>query len=229
MLIPGRSRSMVSTLLFNNLTTRQYLHIYSQVNGSEDCGFAFFGTVVNRPATGKDRVTSLKREVLISEATIRKRVKEIADQISKDYQGTEPVLVGILKGSIIFMADLMRALTIPVQMDFIRAASYGSEMHSSGKVRVTKDIELPIEGKPVILIEDIVDSGLTLAYLKEKLKDRGALSLRICALIDKLERRECNVSVDYCGFQVEEGFLVGYGLDCNEEYRNLPEICVLKE
>ena len=188
-----------------------------------------FGAVANETAIGKDRVTVLKREVLISEAAIRKRVKEIADQISKDYQGTEPVLVGILKGSIIFMADLMRALTIPVQMDFIRAASYGSEMHSSGKVRVTKDIELPIEGKPVILIEDIVDSGLTLAYLKETLKDRGALSLRICALIDKLERRECNVSVDYCGFQVEEGFLVGYGLDCNEEYRNLPEICVLKE
>ena len=192
-------------------------------------GLPSLGQFANGTAIGKDKVTSLKREVLISEATIRKRVKEIADQISKDYQGTEPVLVGILKGSIIFMADLMRALTIPVQMDFIRAASYGSEMHSSGKVKVTKDIELPIQGKPVILIEDIVDSGLTLAYLKEKLRDRGALSLRICALIDKLERRECNVSVDYCGFQVEEGFLVGYGLDCNEEYRNLPEICVLKE
>lgn len=171
----------------------------------------------------------MKREVLIPEAAIRKRVREIADQISNDYKGTEPLLVGILKGSIIFMADLMRALSIPVQMDFMRAASYGSKMASSGTVRVTKDIELPIQGKPVILIEDIVDSGLTLAYIKELLEDRGAASLKICALIDKRERREQDVSLDYCGFQIKEGFLVGYGLDCNEEYRNLPEICVLKE
>jgi hypoxanthine phosphoribosyltransferase len=178
---------------------------------------------------GKGKVSALKREVLIPEAAIRKRVKEIAEQISNDYQGTEPILVGILKGSIIFMADLMRAIRIPVQMDFMRAASYGSETQSSGTVRVTKDIELPIQGKPVILIEDIVDSGLTLAYVKELLEGRGAASLKICALIDKSERRERDVSVDYCGFQVQEGFLVGYGLDCNEEYRNLPEICVLKE
>lgn len=171
----------------------------------------------------------MKKEVLISQSAIRRRVKEIADQISNDYRGTEPILVGILKGSIIFMADLMRDLTIPVQMDFIRAASYGSKMQSSGTVRVTKDIELPIQGKPVILIEDIVDSGLTLAYIKELLEGRGAASLKICALIDKLERRERHVLVDYCGFEVQEGFLVGYGLDCNEEFRNLPEICVLKE
>jgi hypoxanthine phosphoribosyltransferase len=178
---------------------------------------------------GKGKVSALKREVLIPEAAIRKRVREIADQISNDYQGTEPVLVGILKGSIIFMADLMRAIRIPVQMDFMRAASYGSGTESSGTVRVTKDIELSIQGKPVILIEDIVDSGLTLAYVKELLEGRGAASLRICALIDKSERREQDISVDYCGFQIQEGFLVGYGLDCNEEYRNLPEICVLKE
>ncbi len=171
----------------------------------------------------------MKREVLIPEAAIQRRVREIGDQISNDYQGTEPILVGILKGSIIFMADLMRAIRIPVQMDFMRAASYGSETQSSGTVRVTKDIELPIKGRPVILIEDIVDSGLTLAYVKELLEDRGAASLKICALIDKSERRERVISVDYCGFQVQEGFLVGYGLDCNEEYRNLPEICVLKE
>lgn len=171
----------------------------------------------------------MKREVLITEADIQRRVREIADQISNDYQGTEPILVGILKGSIIFMADLMRAIRIPVQMDFMRAASYGSETQSSGMVRVTKDIELPIQGRPVILIEDIVDSGLTLAYVKGLLEGRGAASLKICALIDKSERREQAISVDYCGFQVKEGFLVGYGLDCNEEYRNLPEICVLKE
>jgi hypoxanthine phosphoribosyltransferase len=171
----------------------------------------------------------LKREILISESDIQKRVREIAEQISRDYQGTEPVLVGILKGSIIFMADLARAIRIPVRMDFIRAASYGSHTQSSGMVQITKDIELPIQGQPVILIEDIVDSGLTLTYVKELFKARGADSLRICALIDKSERREKDVPIDYCGFHIKEGFLVGYGLDCNEEYRNLPEICVLKE
>jgi len=171
----------------------------------------------------------LNREVLIPATAIEKRVKELADQISKDYEGTEPVLVGILKGAVIFMADLVRAIRIPVQMDFMRAASYGSETRSSGTVRITKDVELPVEGRPVIIIEDIVDSGLTLAYVKELLKDRGAASLKICALIDKPERRVRDVPVDYCGFNVPEGFLVGYGLDCNEEYRNLPEICVLKE
>ena len=180
-------------------------------------------------ARRKGEVSMLKREVLISESAIQKRVKEIAEQISIDYKGTEPILVGILKGSIIFMADLMRALSIPIQMDFIRAASYGSRMESSGTVRVTKDMELPVQGRPVILIEDIVDSGLTLAYIKALLEGRGPASLKICALIDKPERRERDVSVDYCGFHVQEGFLVGYGLDCNEEFRNLPDICILKE
>ena len=174
-------------------------------------------------------VKPLKREVLIPATAIQERVKEIADQISKDYEGTEPVLVGILKGSIIFMADLVRAMRIPVQIDFMRAASYGAETRSSGTVRITKDLELPIEGRPVIVIEDIVDTGLTLAYVKELLIKRGVASLKICALIDKPERRVRDVPVDYCGFNVPEGFLVGYGLDCNEEYRNLPEICVLKE
>ena len=171
----------------------------------------------------------MNKEILIPEAAIQKRVRELADQISSDYKGKEPLLIGILKGAIFFMADLMRAIRIPTQMDFMRAASYGSEMHSSGTVRLTKDIEQPVRDRPVILIEDIVDSGLTLAYIKENLESRGAESLCICALIDKLERREREVSVDYCGFQVKEGFLVGYGLDCNEEYRYLPEIYVLKE
>ncbi len=166
---------------------------------------------------------------MIPKATIQKRVREIADQISSDYEGKEPILIGILKGSVFFLADLMRSLSIPTKMDFMRATSYGSEMHSSGTVRLTKDVELPVQGRPVILVEDIVDSGLTLAYIKENLERRGIESLRICALIDKLERREREVSVDYCGFQVKEGFLVGYGLDCNEEYRYLPEIYVLKE
>ena len=178
---------------------------------------------------GKGRGKGLKKEILISRADIQARVRELADQISSDYQGKEPILIGILKGAVIFMADLMRALSIPTKMDFMRAASYGSEMQSSGTVRLTKDVELPVQGRPVILVEDIVDSGLTLAYIKENLEGRGVESIRICALIDKLERREREVLVDYCGFQVKEGFLVGYGLDCNEEYRYLPEIFVLKE
>ena len=171
----------------------------------------------------------MEKEILISKAAIEKRVRELAAQISLDYAGKEPILIGILKGSIFFFADLMREISIPTKMDFMRASSYGANMHSSGSVQLTKDVELSIQGRPVIIVEDIVDSGLTLAYIKENLEGRGVESLRICALIDKLERREQVVPVDYCGFKVEEGFLVGYGLDCNEEYRYLPAIYTLKK
>ena len=170
----------------------------------------------------------MERELFISRETIQQRVLALAKKISSDYEGEEPVLIGVLNGAIFFFADLMRAIRIPTKMDFVRASSYGSQMQSSGSIRMTKDIEIPIAGKPVILVEDIVDSGLTLSYLKEKFEKRGASSLKICALIDKLERKEKNVFVDYCGFQIQEGFLVGYGLDCNEEYRYLPEIYRLK-
>ena len=171
----------------------------------------------------------MEKEILISKAAIEKRVRELAAQISLDYAGKEPILIGILKGSIFFFADLMREISIPTKMDFMRASSYGANMHSSGSVQLTKDVELSIQGRPVIIVEDIVDSGLTLAYIKENLEGRGVESLRICALIDKLERREQVVPVDYCGFKVDEGFLVGYGLDCNEEYRYLPAIYTLKK
>jgi hypoxanthine phosphoribosyltransferase len=170
----------------------------------------------------------LERELCISREEIQQRVEALAKEISSDFQGEEPVLVGILNGAVFFFADLMRAIRIPTKMDFVRAASYGSGTESSGSVRITKDIELSIEGKPVILVEDIVDTGLTLSFLKERFEKRGASSLRICALIDKLERKEKDVFVDYCGFRIQEGFLVGYGLDCNEEYRYLPEIYRLK-
>jgi hypoxanthine phosphoribosyltransferase len=170
----------------------------------------------------------LEKELCISKEEIQHRVEALAKRISSDYAGKEPVLVGILNGAVFFFADLMRAINIPTKMDFVRAASYGSKMESSGKIRLTKDIEMPIEGKPVILVEDIVDSGLTLSYLLELFEQRGASSLKICALIDKLERKEKDVFVDYCGFRIEEGFLVGYGLDCNEEYRYFPEIYRLK-
>jgi len=170
----------------------------------------------------------LERELCISKEAIQQRVLELAEQITSDYAGEEPILIGILNGAVFFFSDLMRAISIPTKMDFVRASSYGSRMASSGIIRMTKDIEIPIAGKPVVLVEDIVDSGLTLSYLKEKFEQRGASSLKICALIDKLERKEKDVFVDYCGFQIQEGFLVGYGLDCNEEYRYLPEIYRLK-
>ena len=170
----------------------------------------------------------LERELCISEAAIQERVQVLAKRISSDYEGEEPVLIGVLNGAVFFFADLMRAIRIPTKMDFVRAISYGSQMKSSGSVRLTKDVEIPIAGKPVILVEDIVDSGLTLSYLKEVFEKRGVSSLKICALIDKLERKEKDVFVDYCGFQIQEGFLVGYGLDCNEEYRHFPEIYRLK-
>ncbi len=170
----------------------------------------------------------MERELCISQEAIQKRVLALAEEISSDYEGEEPVLVGVLNGAVFFFADLMRAIHVPTKMDFVRVSSYGSQMQSSGSIRMTKDIEIPIVGKPVILVEDIVDSGLTLSYLKEKFEQRGASSLKICALIDKLERKEKDVFVDYCGFQIQEGFLVGYGLDCNEEYRYFPEIYRLK-
>lgn len=167
------------------------------------------------------------KRILITRDDIQKRVKELAGQISKDYEGKEPVLVGILKGSVFFYSDLAREINIPVKIDFVRAFSYGSGKHSSGSVRFTKDVELPLAGADVIIIEDIVDTGLTLTKIKEIFTERGAQSLRICALIDKPERRERVVSIDYCGFKVPEGFIVGYGLDYDERYRNLPEIYLL--
>jgi len=170
----------------------------------------------------------LGKEILITRDTIQKRVKEIAGEISSDYEGKEPVLIGILNGVIFFFADLVRELSIPTRIDFIRAASYGASMTSSGKIRFTKDVELPVQGKPVVVVEDIVDTGLTLTHIVKDLKDKDVESVKICALIDKLERREISIHIDYCGFQIEEGFLIGYGLDYDEKYRHLPDICVLR-
>ena len=170
----------------------------------------------------------LKKEILIHRAAIQERVEGLAQEISSDYYGEELVLIGILNGVVFFFADLVREISIPTKIDFIRAASYGSGMSSSGAVRVTKDIEIPIKGKPVILVEDIVDTGLTLTHIVENIECKRPKSIRICALIDKLERRNRGVVIDYCGFQIDEGFIVGYGLDYNEEFRHLPDICILK-
>ncbi len=170
----------------------------------------------------------MEKEILIPRDKIQGRVKELADQICSDYKGKEPVLIGVLNGVVFFIADLARQMTIPTKMDFVRAASYGSGMTSSGTVRLTKDVEIPIRGKPVILVEDIVDTGLTLAHIVKILERKDPESIRICALIDKLERRNIAVNVDYCGFQVEEGFIVGYGLDHDEKYRHLSDIYILR-
>lgn len=170
----------------------------------------------------------MKRELFLSRENIQARVQGLARAISSDYAGKEPVMVGILNGVVFFFTDLIIAMSIPSKMDFMRASSYGSGMSSSGKIRLTKDVEIPLAGKHVIIVEDIVDTGLTLSRIVEILRERGPESVRICALIDKLERREREVPIDYCGFQVKKGFLVGYGLDHDEQYRYLPDIYVLK-
>ncbi len=170
----------------------------------------------------------MEKEILIPRDKIQDRVKELADQICSDYKGKEPVLIGVLNGAVFFIADLARQMAIPTKMDFVRAASYGSGMTSSGTVRLTKDVEIPIRGKSVILVEDIVDTGLTLSHIVKILEKKGPESIRICAFIDKLERRDIAVTVDYCGFQVEEGFIVGYGLDHDEKYRHLSDIYILR-
>ena len=162
-----------------------------------------------------------------SEEEVRRQVKKIARNISEEYHNRKPVLVGVLNGVFLFFADLVREISIPVQVDFVRVASYGSESVSSGSIRLTKDIELPIEGRPVIIVEDIVDTGLTLTYLVRHIKEKGPESVKVCALINKLERRDREVGIDYWGFEVKEGFLVGYGLDYNEEFRCLPYILSL--
>jgi len=169
-----------------------------------------------------------KKELLFPRMMLQARVKELAGQISTDYSDREPIVLGVLNGAVFFFADLVREMTIPSRIDFIRAASYGSGTSSSGSVRLTKDLEIPIEGEPVILVEDIVDTGLTVTKIVEILRERGPESVKVCALIDKLERRSMDVVIDYCGFQVKEGFLIGYGLDYNEQYRYLPDIYAMR-
>jgi len=169
-----------------------------------------------------------EKELLIPKKIISERIKELADAIEEEYRGKELILVGILKGAVFFLTDLARELSLPTKIDFIRVASYGSKMEP-GAISLTKDVELSVEGKPVLIVEDIVDTGQTLSYVKELLERKGAESVKICVLIDKKERREKEINIDYCAFRVEKGFLIGYGLDYNEEGRCLPEIYVLKE
>jgi hypoxanthine phosphoribosyltransferase len=170
----------------------------------------------------------MEKRVLIPRHEIQNKVKDLARRISSDYAGKEPILIGILNGVVFFFAELVMSLSIPSKIDFIRASSYGSGKASSGTVKLVKDVEIPVKGQHLIVVEDIVDTGLTLKHLVENLKSREPASVKICALIDKAERREQEVAIDYCGFKIQGGFLVGYGLDYAEQYRYLPDICVIE-
>jgi len=170
------------------------------------------------------------QEVLITEEEIEARVRQLGQQISRDYAGKPLVLVGVLKGAAIFLADLVRQISLPCAYDFAAISSYGADTKSSGLVRLLKDVDLSVEGKHVIIVEDIVDTGWTLrlSYIIESLQDRKAESVRVCALLDKPSRRKIDVGIDYRGFVVPDEFVVGYGLDYKERYRNLPFIGTLK-
>lgn len=167
-------------------------------------------------------------KVLIAKEEIAKKVSELGNQISKDYESKNPVLICILKGSCVFFADLIRAVNIPVEIDFLAVSSYGASAATTGEVKVVKDLDKSIDGRHVIIVEDIVDTGLTLNFIKQMLTRRNTLSAKICTLLDKPYRRKLEIAPDYLGFEVENHFLVGYGLDYAEKYRNIPDICILK-
>ncbi|MSO57483.1 MAG: hypoxanthine phosphoribosyltransferase [Thermoleophilia bacterium] len=168
-------------------------------------------------------------EVLIEEEDLARRVRELGAEITADHAGKELLLVGVLKGAIFFIADLMRELDIPCEVDFMAISSYGVATDSSGVVRILKDLDLSIEGRDVLVVEDIIDSGLTLSYLMRTLRARRPASLEICALLAKPARREVEVPIRYLGFEIPNRFVIGYGLDYAERYRNLPYIGVLRE
>ena len=169
-----------------------------------------------------------EKELVIKQTDIAKRVKELGAAITKDYEHGQLLVVGILNGAFMLMADLVRNIKLEMEIDFVRVASYGMGT-TSGTLRFTKDIELEILGKDILFVDDIIDTGRTLALLKKSFENRGAHSVRFCALIDKKERRKVGVAVDYVGFEIKKGFLIGYGLDCREQHRHYPEIYHLKD
>ena len=167
-------------------------------------------------------------EVLLPEEKINARIWELGEQISKDYAGKKIHLICILKGGSFFMCELAKRITVPVSIDFMSVSSYGSGTTSGGTIKIKKDLDEPLEGKHVLVVEDIVDTGRTLSYLVELLKDRGAADVKLCALLDKPERREVDIRADYTGFQIPDEFVVGYGLDYDQRYRNFPYIGIVK-
>ena len=172
-------------------------------------------------------MTQTKKEILIHSSEITRRVRELACKISQDYAGCEILVIGVLKGSFIFMADLIRALDIPCQTDFIRAASYGAGAESSGHIVITKDVDLDIDGRDILIVEDIVDTGLTLRHIVDTLRLRNPKSIKVCAFLDKRKRRQVPFEADYVGFTMDDGFVVGYGLDFGEQYRFFPDVYVM--
>ena len=168
-------------------------------------------------------------EILIDKEALSARIGELGAEISADYQGRDLLLIGVLKGAVFFMADLMRKLTIPCEVDFMAISSYGASTDSSGVVRILKDLDINIEGRHVLVVEDIIDSGLTLSYLMRNLESREPATLKVCALLTKPDRREIEVPVRYVGFEIPNRFVIGYGLDFGERYRNLPYVAVLSD
>jgi hypoxanthine phosphoribosyltransferase len=167
-------------------------------------------------------------EVLISHQQIRERTEELGRQITEDYDGKDPLLICILKGGLMFLADLMREIDLPLEIDFIAVSSYGDSTESSGVVRILMDLERNIQGRHVLIVEDIIDTGRTLSYIIENLHTRGPASIKVCTLLDKPARRELEIPIDYVGFAIPDRFVIGYGLDYGEIYRNLPFVGILK-
>jgi len=167
--------------------------------------------------------------ILIGRGEIAKAVDRLASQIKRDYQEKQPLLIGVLKGSFVFMADLIRQLDLPLELEFIRLSSYGAARESSGKARIVQGVKTPIKGRDVLVVEDIVDTGITTSFLLDYLKKKRPASLKLCALTDKPSRRRVPVSIDYLGFTVPDEFIVGYGIDCDEKFRYLPDIYSLED
>ncbi|MBN1881266.1 MAG: hypoxanthine phosphoribosyltransferase [Deltaproteobacteria bacterium] len=170
-----------------------------------------------------------RKEMVFSADSISDAVNRLARRINDDYRDKKLLVVGVLKGCFIFMADLVRKLNMDVELDFVVLRSYGASSTSSGEVEVIKDLEDPIDGRHVLIVEDIVDTGITLRYFRDQLRLRGPASVKICALIDKKARREVDIDVDYVGLEMQEGFVVGYGLDCNEYGRHFPDVWIIEE
>jgi hypoxanthine phosphoribosyltransferase len=168
-------------------------------------------------------------EILVQADDLTHRVRQLGEEITRDYEGRDLLLVGVLKGAIFFLADLMRHIEVPCELDFMAVASYGSSTQSSGVVRILKDLDVAIEGRDVLIVEDIVDSGLTLSYLLRALRARGPASLEVCALLTKPDRREVDLPIRYMGFEIPNRFAIGYGLDHAERFRNLPYVAALRE
>ena len=184
--------------------------------------------IPERVAPAASEATSEVGEVLVGEEDLSRRVRELGEAISRDYAGRPLLLVGVLKGAVFFLSDLMRFIDIPVEVDFMAVASYGSATDSSGVVRILKDLDVAIEGRDVLIVEDIVDSGLTLQYLLRNLGSRNPATLEVCALLTKPDRRKVDLPTRYVGFEIPDRFVIGYGLDYAERHRNLPFVAVLE-